>query len=139
MKYHRLTLVFAALSLVSCADMLDISPANQFASANMWTSESLADKGMAGLYNNFYRDASKIGYVQLRHNDMSGINRQGWMGMEFQTDYVSTDYPLRALSDATKDASEFVVWYEWKWAYTSIHQINDALANLHKAGLRTEK
>ena len=139
MKYHRLTLVFAALSLVSCADMLDISPANQFASANMWTSESLADKGMAGLYNNFYRDASKIGYVQLRHNDMSGINRQGWMGMEFQTDYVSTDYPLRALSDATKDASEFVVWYEWKWAYTSIHQINDALANLHKAGLGKEK
>lgn len=139
MKYHGLTLVFAALSLVSCADMLDISPANQFASANMWTSESLADKGMAGLYSNFYRDASKIGYVQLRHNDMSGINRQGWMGMEFQTDYVSTDYPLRALSDATKDASEFVVWYEWKWAYTSIHQINDALANLHKAGLGKEK
>ena len=138
MKYNKILIILlSVLTLVSCADMLDIAPANQIASANMWTTESLADKGMAGLYDNFYRD--DLSRIQLRHNDMTGINRQGWMGMEFQCDFVSDNYHLRALSDATKDATEFVVWYEWKWAYTSIHQINDALANLHRAGLRTEK
>ena len=138
MRYFgKLIFAFALLPLVSCADMLDVAPSDQIASANMWTTESLADKGMAGLYDNFYRD--DLSRIQLRHNDMTGINRQGWMGMEFQTDFVSDNYHLRALSDATKDATEFVVWYEWKWAYTSIHQINDALENLHKAGLSTEK
>lgn len=138
MKYNRILIpALSLLPLAACTDMLDIAPANQIASANMWTTESLADKGMAGLYENFYRD--DLSRIQLRHEDMAGLNRQGWMGMEFQCDFVSDNYHLRALSDATKDASEFVVWYEWQWCYTSIHRINDALANLHKAGLSTEK
>ena len=138
MKYcKKLLFVFAVLPFASCTGMLDVAPADQIASANMWTNESLADKGMAGLYDNFYKE--DLTRIQLRHNDMTGINRQGWMGMEFQTDFVSDNYPLKALSDATKDAADFVIWYEWKWAYTSIHQINDALENLHRAGLSTEK
>lgn len=138
MKYNRILIpALSLLPLAACTDMLDIAPANQIASANMWSTESLADKGMAGLYENFYRD--DLSRIQLRHEDMAGLNRQGWMGMEFQCDFVSDNYHLRALSDATKDASEFVVWYEWQWCYTSIHRINDALANLHKAGLSTEK
>lgn len=138
MKYNRILIpALSLLPLAACTDMLDIAPANQIASANMWSTESLADKGMAGLYENFYRD--DLSRIQLRYEDMAGLNRQGWMGMEFQCDFVSDNYHLRALSDATKDASEFVVWYEWQWCYTSIHRINDALANLHKAGLSTEK
>ncbi len=140
MKTKRILLtILSTVALVSCVDMLDLSPSNQIASAEMWTSETLADKGMAGLYENFYKDPADISRIQLRHNDMSGINRQGWMGMEFCTDYVCTGYPLRALSEATKVASDFLIWYEWKWAYTSIHQINDALTNLHKAGLKPDK
>lgn len=133
-------IILAALSLgalASCTDMLDIAPTNQIASSNMWTTESLADKGMAGLYKNFYK--TDLTRIQLRYNDFDGINRQGWMGMEFQTDFTADNYPLKALSNSTKDATEFLVWYEWKWAYTSIHQINDALASLHKAGLSAEK
>ncbi len=138
MKIYKITAVcLAAFALLSCRDMLNISPDNQIASGNMWTDESLADKGMAGLYRNFYK--TDLSRIQLRYNDFDGINRQGWMGMEFQTDFVSDNYPLKALSSSTKDASEFLVWYEWKWAYTSIHQINDAIANLHKAGLSIEK
>ncbi|MCM1176335.1 MAG: RagB/SusD family nutrient uptake outer membrane protein [Clostridium sp.] len=138
MKTNRIFTAFlAVIGLVSCKDMLNIAPANQIASENMWSNESLADKGMAGLYVNFYRE--DLSRTQLRYNDFTGINRQGWMGMEFMCDMTVDNYPLMALADATKDATEFIVWYEWKWAYTSIHQINDALANLHKAGLRTDK
>ncbi|MDE7128358.1 MAG: RagB/SusD family nutrient uptake outer membrane protein, partial [Bacteroidales bacterium] len=129
--------ILAAISIISCRDMLNIAPANQIASENMWSNESLADKGMAGLYVNFYK--TDLSRTQLRYNDFDGINRQGWMGMEFMGDMTVDNYPLMALASSAKDATEFLVWYEWKWAYTSIHQINDALANLHKAGLSTEK
>lgn len=137
MKNKLYVLISVALAAVSCADMLDVHPENQIASANMWTTESLADKGMAGLYVNFYK--TKLDRIQLRYNDFDGINRQGWMGMEFSTDFVSDNYHLMALAAATKNAGEFVNWYEWKWAYTSVHQINDALENLHRAGLLAEK
>lgn len=138
MKKYGITLIAAAaFAAVCCTDMLNIAPANQIASENMWSNESLADKGMAGLYVNFYR--TDLSRTQLRYNDFTGINRQGWMGMEFQCDMTVDNYPLMALAAATKDATEFTIWYEWKWAYTSIHQINDAIENLHKAGLSTEK
>lgn len=127
----------SALCFASCKDMLNVAPENQIASANMWTTESLADKGMAGLYRNFYK--TDLSRIQLRHNDFDGINRQGWMGMEFQTDFVSDNYHLMALANSTMQASEFTIWYEWKWAYTSVHQINDALENLSRAGLSKEK
>lgn len=138
MKPKRIFIGILSLAcLVSCKDMLNIAPANQIASENMWSNESLADKGMAGLYVNFYR--TDLSRIQLRHNDFEGINRQGWMGMEFMGDMTVDNYPLMALAASSKDATEFTIWYEWKWAYTSIHQINDALANLYKAGLGTEK
>lgn len=122
-------IIFSAVVLSSCVDMLNLSPVDQLSSGNMWTTESLVDKGVAGLYVNFYRqDLSRI---QLRHNDFTGINRQGWMGMGFDGDYLGdSSSPLRALWHENKPANDFVVWYEWKWAYTSIHQINEALANL---------
>ena len=131
------TVILSFVCLLSCRDMLDVYPTNQIASGNMWTNESLADKGMAGLYVNFYK--TDLSRIQLRYNDFDGINRQGWMGMEFCCDFVSDNYHLRALSDATKTASEFTIWYEWKWAYTTVHATNDAIANLHRAGMSQEK
>ena len=47
---------FAILFSVSCVNMLDREPSDQIASGNMWTTEDLADKGMAGLYKAFYVD-----------------------------------------------------------------------------------
>lgn len=36
MKYNKILIILlSVLTLVSCADMLDIAPANQIASANM--------------------------------------------------------------------------------------------------------
>lgn len=39
-------------------DILDVAPEDQIASENMWTTEELADKGMAGLYFPFYATRS---------------------------------------------------------------------------------
>lgn len=125
--------------LASCVDMLNLSPTDQIASQSMWTTESLTDKGMAGLYVNFYNNED-ISRVQLRHDSFGGINRWGWMGMGFASNYVGdTSSPFDALWKQSKNASWFLIWYEWKWAYTSIHQINDALKYLPDAPVSEEK
>lgn len=123
------------ITWISCTDMLDIAPEDQIASGNMWTTESLADKGMAGLYFPFY--ATQLSSSQLRRAD--GLNRQGIEAMGFPTDYYSNNYPVELLSLATKPANDFQVWHEWKFCYTIIHACNDAIANLHKAGLNSSK
>ena len=134
-----ISIIFATLALVSCVDMLNLAPKDQIASGNMWTTESLTDKGMAGLYVNFYNNMD-ISRVQLRHTSFGGINRWGWMGMGFDANYLGdTSSPFDALWKESKNASWFLIWYEWKWAYTSIHQINDALKNLPDAPVSEEK
>lgn len=130
-----ISILITILVFTSCNDILDVAPDNQIASENMWTTESLADKGMAGLYYPFY--ATQLSSPQLSRAD--GLNRQGIEAMGFTTDYYSNNYPVRLLSLATKPANDFQLWYEWKFCYTIIHSCNDAIANLHKAGLSNEK
>lgn len=130
-----LMILTMALAATSCMDILDVAPEDQIASENMWTTEELADKGMAGLYFPFY--ATQLSSTQLRRAD--GLNRQGIEAMSFATDYYSNNYPVELLSLATKPANDFQVWYEWKFCYTIIHACNDAIANLHKADMSADK
>lgn len=130
-----LMILTMALVATSCMDILDVAPEDQIASENMWTTEELADKGMAGLYFPFY--ATQLSSTQLRRAD--GLNRQGIEAMSFATDYYSNNYPVELLSLATKPANDFQVWYEWKFCYTIIHACNDAIANLHKADMSADK
>ena len=71
-----LMILTMALAATSCMDILDVAPEDQIASENMWTTEELADKGMAGLYFPFY--ATQLSSTQLRRAD--GLNRQGITG-----------------------------------------------------------
>ena len=130
-----LMILTMALAATSCMDILDVAPEDQIASENMWTTEELADKGMAGLYFPFY--ATQLSSTQLRRAD--GLNRRGIEAMSFATDYYSNNYPVELLSLATKPANDFQVWYEWKFCYTIIHACNDAIANLHKADMSANK
>ena len=74
-----LMILTMALAATSCMDILDVAPEDQIASENMWTTEELADKGMAGLYFPFY--ATQLSSTQLRRAD--GLNRQGIEAMSF--------------------------------------------------------
>lgn len=120
----------SSIAFNSCVD-LDLTPHNQISSGSMWTSPELALRGMNGLYDEFYcRD---LGNPQLGRQT-SGMNRQGIEGMGFNTMY-KTSVPVTLLSDITKKASDFQIKREWQFCYTTIHACNDALANLHRAGL----
>lgn len=129
-KKYILTIVLSSI-LYSCVD-LDLNPHNQISSGTMWTSPDLALRGMNGLMDEFYcRD---LGNCQLGRQT-SGLNRQGIESLSFTTAYYSNNSPSTLLTNATKLASDFQIKREWQFGYTIIHACNDAIANLHKAGL----
>ena len=130
---------FAILFSVSCVNMLDREPSDQIASGNMWTTEDLADKGMAGLYKAFYVDkASDLEKPQIG-NQERGLNRWGIEALGFPTDYYAGYYAQRLLTESAKKASDKQLALEWRFGYTLVHACNDAIANLGRAGLSSEK
>ena len=130
-KFKNLLLIGCALAFVSCVD-LDLTPHNKISSGSMWTSPELALRGMNGLYDEFYcRDLDN---PQLGRQK-SGMNRQGIEGLGFNTNYNVTSGPVTLLTRSTKSAGDFQLRREWQFCYTIIHSCNDALANLHEAGL----
>lgn len=139
MKYKntmkKIILFLIATTFFSSCDILDIAPDDMLASENMWISEEQADKGMAGLYYEFY--PTQLSSTQLRRAD--GLNRQGIEALGFPTDYYANNYPVELLSLATKPASDFQVWHEWKFCYGIIHSCNRAIAYMGNAGLSVEK
>lgn len=133
--------LFIVLALTSCEGLLDQSPTNQIASGNMWTTETLADKGMAGLYRPFYsNDLSKVQLNNTNNGAYGGINRFGIEAMGFCTAYDNAGYYKQyLLANSSNKASDKQLIQEWKFGYTLIHSANDAIANLHKAGMAKEK
>ncbi len=140
MKKIIFILSLAALSFISCVDMLDTAPSNQIASGNMWTTEQLADKGMAGLYRAFYptwgKDEDKQPQFDKQKN---GLDRWSIESLSFTTDHYQGYHAQRLLTFDPKTAGITHLKIEWKFGYTLIHQANDAIANLHKAGLAVDK
>ncbi|MCU6771014.1 RagB/SusD family nutrient uptake outer membrane protein [Bacteroides cellulolyticus] len=129
-KYLLMATIYCSV-FSSCVD-LDLNPHNQISSGTMWTSPDLAQRGMNGLMDEFYcRD---LGNTQLGRQE-SGLNRQGIESLSFQTAYYSNSSPSTLLTNATKGANDFQIKREWQFCYTIIHACNDAIANLHKAGL----
>lgn len=121
----------SSIAFNSCVD-LDLTPHNQISSGSMWTSPELALRGMNGLYDEFYcRD---LGNPQLGRQK-SGMNRQGIEGLGFNTMYYASSAPVTLLTKSTKSAGDYQIKREWQFCYATIHACNDALANLHKAGL----
>lgn len=130
MKKSLYALILSLL-LTACVD-LDVAPHHQISSSTMWTSPELALKGMNGLYDEFY--SRDLGNTQLGRQT-SGMNRQGIEAMGFSTAYYANSSPTTLLTNSAKSANDFQISREWQFAYTIIHACNDALTNLHKAGL----
>ncbi len=125
-------IVLSVLALASCKDLLNLAPTNKIASENMWTTESLADQGMLGIYKGFTANGGAS--ISLT---ASGLNRHAWDALGFASEWFG-DGPT-VLTGATKYASDAMISHEWQWCYDGIHRANDAIANLYKAGLDEAK
>ena len=132
--YYTILATAAALTTASCVDLLNTAPENQIASENMWTTPELALKGMNGLYETFYNRKQSNG-TQVRSENLDGLNKYGIEALGFCTDYYANNYPIYLLYNQAKRANDWQLAHEWKFCYTIVHAANDAVTNLHKAGL----
>ena len=139
MKKINLTILIAAASLAaaSCSGFLDTVRTDAVSTGNMWTDESKADAGMAGIYYPLYK--TNLTRTQIRMEDYDGLNRTGMEGNGFTSDEYSTNYPLQYLYRSTKQAMDFQGRLEWQIIFRLVHDCNDAVANLGRAGLSEKK
>ncbi len=114
--------------------MLDTTPYDKISTGSMWTTEDLADKGVAGIYDVMYTKTMTT--TNPNNSSDPGLNRQGIEVIGFcSTYYLNTDVLVSSAPSAGYS------WFskEWKFGYEGIHRCNDAIANLHKANLDEAK
>lgn len=128
-----IAIVFWLIAAWSCVDMLDTTPYDSIASGSMWTTEDLADKGIAGIFDVLYN--KDMANFNPNLSSVGGINRIGIEAMGFCTSYAVADL----LHSPSPSAGNAYVSREWQFGYEGIHRCNDAVANLHKAGLDEAK
>ncbi|MDR2473780.1 MAG: RagB/SusD family nutrient uptake outer membrane protein [Tannerella sp.] len=134
MKKIVYSIIIAALGgLTSCLDILDTAPYNQQASQNMWTTETLADNGVLGVYYSLRGSIKSDGMI-----GNSGANLGWWawdvLGMTAQTRLAAQNIFLQSV---TPSNARFDV--TWRWGYNGVHRANDALANLPKSPIPAAK
>lgn len=119
------------ISTTACVD-LDTAPYSQATGGNMWTTESLVEMGVTGVYTSLKTPtysytmvgaSLKVGYYGLDVMGMSGSSRLGMNGL--------------FASGLTPGNSYFS--YTWKWCYDGIHRANAAIANIPGADMNEAK
>lgn len=126
-------IVFALILMFtwSCTGILDTAPYDGITTSNMWTTEPLADQGVAGIFNVFRNyDVS---------NTTGGLLETALMeGSGFTSQFYKNNFTYQFLTgDVTP--SYAIILNTWKRHYEGIHRSNDAIANLSKAPLSEEK
>ena len=124
MKVYKIIVLSLIITLTnSCSDFLDLAPYDQISSGNMWLTESLADKGVTGVYQ----------VLRLEKVAADGYFFEAWG--------VSGDYRTspEGFLRGTETTGGSIFSTVWKNHYEGISRANDAIANLHKANLSEEK
>lgn len=105
----------ATLTLSSCqGDLMDLFPYDSISSGSMWTSESLADKGVNAIYSTLFSDY--VGYHMYQF-DCYGVS----------SDCRDQDYPILTAKVTTSNG---LFSGYWSQHYKGIHRANDAIAHL---------
>lgn len=124
---YIIAIVCIMLKATSCVD-LDTAPYNQATGNNMWTTESLVEMGVTGVYNSVKKPVYSysmvgaglsVGYYGLDVLGMSGSSRLGMNGL--------------FTSSANPGNSYFI--HMWKWCYDGIHRANAAILHIPDANM----
>lgn len=116
----------------ACTKILDKAPANKISSATMWSTESLVDQGVIGVYYSLQRPVNSSGLV----GSATTIGYYGYeaFGMTGQGEYNMANL----FSSAVKPGNGYFS-HHWKWCYDGIHRANDAIAHIPDAPMKEEK
>ena len=119
-------IILLTASMMGCqSDLLDTFPYDTAATENMWTTESLADQGVLGIYN-----ALRYGTVASEPYYFEGLGVGG---------NLAWNYGWNGLLTNQISGSDGFFWNYWVQHYEMISRANDAITNLPKAPLTEEK
>jgi hypothetical protein len=122
-----LIIIYAAVTFFTACkkDLLDTNPYNAIGSENMWSTESLADLGVNGVYQALRNSIALKSDVFFRQN---------YTGLDFYLfdadGFTGYFYDKTELTSGTiTTSSQFFTNY-WEQNYEGIHRANDAILNL---------
>ncbi|MCD2421890.1 RagB/SusD family nutrient uptake outer membrane protein [Niabella pedocola] len=98
----------------------------------MWTTESLVDQGVIGVYYSLQRPVRSDGIVGTSAN--IGYYAYEAFGMTGQG-----EYNLVNLFSSAVNPSNSYFSFQWKWFYDGIHRANDAIAHIPAAPMNEGK
>jgi len=123
----RILIIIAAVffGFSSCMDILDTSPYNQVASVGMWTTESLTDMGVNGIYSNL-RNWGIYGTGISLDGNSNGMGQWGFeilgpLGMSHNV----ADFLNGGLNPGSGNVNT-----TWRRLYEGVHRANEAILNI---------
>lgn len=134
MKKILFFLTFAGTvgGLSSCKQLLDQSPNDKISSGTMWTSESLVDQGVIGVYYSLQRPIPSTGVVGEAVN-------MGYYGFDAFGMTGQGEYNLNGLFASSVTPSNSTFTFVWKWLYDGVHRANDAIIHIPDAPMQEDK
>jgi hypothetical protein len=125
-------IVGTLISLPSCKKLLDQSPNDKISSGTMWTTESLVDQGVIGVYYSLQHPVLSDGII----GTSTTIGYYGYegFGMTGQGEYNMNNL----FSSAVTPGNSFFS-FTWKWCYDGVHRANSAIANIPAAPMNDDK
>lgn len=125
-------LALIATTFAACTKILDTQPNNRISSGTMWTTESLVDQGVIGVYYSLQRP--------VRSNGLIGTSTNiGYYGYEAFGMTGQGEYNLDNLFSSAVKPSAAYFSHHWKWCYDGIHRANDAIAHIPGSQMKEEK
>ncbi len=130
---YFLTIACVAGTFLACNKLLETAPTNKISSGTMWTTESLVDQGVIGVYYSLQRPVPSDGIV-----GEGGVN-MGYYGFEAFGMSGQGEYALNNLFSSNINPNNNTFNFMWKWFYDGIHRSNDAIAHIPGAPMNDAK
>jgi len=120
------------ITMTSCNKLLDTVPTNQISSGTMWTTESLVDQGVMGVYYSLQHPVQSNGLIGTSTNI-------GYYGYEAFGMTGQGEYGMNNLFSSAVNPGNSYFSFQWKWFYDGIHRANDAIAHIPDAPMDENK
>lgn len=123
--------IYMLVNITACVD-LDTAPYSEATGNNMWSTESLVEMGVTGVYNSVKKPIYStsmvgaglwVGYYGLDVLGMSGSSRLG----------------MNSLFTSSVNPGNSYFSNMWKWCYDGVHRSNAAIVNIPLASMDEAK
>lgn len=129
---YSLAVLGTLCSMTACNKLLSTAPNNQISASTMWTTESLVDQGVIGVYYSLQRPVKSDGIIGASTNI-------GYYGYEAFGMTGQGEYGMNNLFTTAVNPSNSYFSFQWKWFYDGIHRSNDAIAHIPGAPMNEDK